>query len=225
MSDDWGDGVEAAMRRYWAGEVEFDGASESDTGGRKVKFRILRNPGEDLNPFSKATLRRGGRAGTRFQVGLVPVVGNQTLPAQGHEFMLLAWADGPRGSTATFLLSNDGDHPFMHLNRASSKTDGDRFMAAFAELAEDGTAIDESSRLRHEAASCAIQGQSLSNQAAILCKSRQFATWLFNLTGYTDVTDGMRKYLGIQSRGELDTNPEAAERFRRMRAEFNLSAR
>jgi hypothetical protein len=237
LPDDWSDiGSPGSVRVYWAGELELLNATESTTGGRKVKFKLVRNPAEQatINPFAAATLRRNKHAGTRFRLSATPLGGasdgpdDQTL---GMEVMLLAWADNPQGSTVTLLLDQEGDHPFMPLAA------GDRFMAAFVEIGDDDQAVDESAHRRSEAASprdfdtgmmTAVvretHHQTLSNQAAILCKSADFKKWMVEASHamYGATTEAaVRLYCGIGSRSELDSVPAAAAKFVELRAAFN----
>lgn len=227
--DDWSDvGSGPKIKVFYCGELEFAGASESDTTGRKVKFKLIRPPAEigHLNPFSQATLRRGGRAGSRFRLSLAAID-----PDHGDlllEVMLLAWADGPAGSTVTLLLDADlMDHPFMASRRPEPKTAGTRWMAVFADIMDDETIatagpIQQISQNGYEHTQSGHK-QKLSNQAAILVKSKAFHDWIAKDERYIhgNPNDTLKFICGVGSKSELDTNHMAAVKFLSLRTAFN----
>ena len=75
----------------YKGELEFCGANERDNGGRTVRFRLIRDPGE--HPFAKFT-RKAWQACwhdlcRRHHGGV-----KDASTAYSDEVMLAGWADG-----------------------------------------------------------------------------------------------------------------------------------
>lgn len=208
----------------YKGELEFCGASESDNGGRTVRFRLIRDPGE--HPFAKFTRKRGKRAGTIF-AGAITRVKDASV-AYNDEVMLAGWADGPQGATVTFWLSTEeARHPFLGCIRSSSQIAGDRFTAAFVELADDGTAVEQEAAERHERAAQTGKYQYLSNVAALFIKNPRFHDWLREIMDprdwTTDLADKwLKHHLKIDSKSELDDpkNADAIAGFIRLKNKF-----
>ena len=74
------------------------------------------------------------------------------------------------------------------------------------------------------------RGTRTSQRAAMLCQSQRFCAWLLNVKpgGYYEpkvAVEEMRRRLGVQSRAELDTNPEARARFESLEREYQESTR
>jgi hypothetical protein len=214
----------------WAGEVEFVGASESDSAGRRVKLRLVRPPEQStqINPFAAFTRRRRGHAGTRFDVSVVAIVG---LHESMMEMALANWADDPRGSTVTFILGNTEAHPFMHDTRASKDQPGTRYMMTFVEKKDDETLVrqDQADREVHRIRTG--RSQTLSNAARLLTKNQRFWDWLRetqddSLQWDTVTADHwLKSQCGVESKTELDADdtPEAASKiiqFHKLRAAF-----
>jgi hypothetical protein len=208
----------------WKGEFEFCGATESDNGGRTVRFRLIKDPGE--HPFAKFTRKRGKRAGTIF-AGAITRVKDASV-AYSDEVMLAGWADGPQGATVTFWLSPDEPrHPFLGCSRATSGSPGDRFTAAFVELGDDGTAVDQEAAERHERAAQTGKYQHLSNVAALFMKNHRFHDFLRDRVDLRDwnedLADKWIKHIcKIDSKSELDDpkNEQAITAFVRIKNRF-----
>lgn len=70
-----------------------------------------------------------------------------------------------------------------------------------------------------------------SERAALLCNQDGFIDWFVTVKRLADlevprvVAQGLRDYLGVQSRAELDTNPEARARFEQLEREYRESIR
>lgn len=215
-------------RIAWAGEMEFCGATESDNGGRTVRFKLLRDPADlDLaHPFAKFTRKRGKRAGTIFTVAITRVSNAEVV--YSDEAMLAGWADGPQGATVTMWLSQDEPrHPFLGCARGTAQSPGDRFTAAFVELGDDGAAVDQEAAERHERAAQTGKYQHLSNVAALFCKNPRFHDFLrdkFEMRDWTAATaDGwLKAMLKIDSKSELDDpkNREPIAKFVRIKELF-----
>jgi hypothetical protein len=137
----------AARAVYWAGEVEFLAATESDITGRTVKLRTLRGPEEfgSPNPFALATRKRNGFAGTFFEMTLSLLAGAEGYEEpRSHSTVLLNWSDGPKGATITLKVSDEQLlHPFMFCKRPSAGVLGTRWMAVFVELTDDEQPVDQ----------------------------------------------------------------------------------
>lgn len=66
-----------------------------------------------------------------------------------------------------------------------------------------------------------------SERAAMLCRNGNFAVWLCKTlsAGASEAADEMRRRLGVQSRAELDTNPDARARFEALEREYQEASR
>lgn len=220
----------AAKYIVWAGELEFVSATETDSSGRRVKFRIVRAPEElgKVNPFAQCTRRRRGHAGSRFEVGYAGVANGKEFLA---EMVLLNWSDDPRGSTVTLAMNNEAaTHPFMHDTRASKESAGTRYMASFIEKNDDDTTIRQDKVARLEAAKTTGRHQTLSNVARILTKNERFWDWIGENAGKRpdkpEAADAwLKKKIKIKSKAELDDErtPESVDKiakFHRLRNAF-----
>lgn len=67
----------------------------------------------------------------------------------------------------------------------------------------------------------------LSNRAALLCYDPSFIEWLgarnkaVHVRNNAEAAEFVRLYCGVESRSELDSNDEAAEKFRKLDAEYD----
>jgi hypothetical protein len=208
----------------WKGEMEFCAAMESDNGGRTVRFRLIRDPGE--HPFAKFTRKRGKRAGTIFASAITRV--KDASIAYSDEVMLAGWADGPSGATVTFWLSTEEPrHPFLGCARASGQTPGDRFTAAFVELGDDGQAVEQEAAERHERAAQTGKYQHRSNVAALFIKNPRFHDFLRYQVDVRDWNEELadkwlKRVFKIDSKADLDDerNTEAIAGFVRLKNRF-----
>ena len=212
------------------GEVEFSGASESDTAGRRVKLRLIRAPEElgKVNPFAKFTRRRKGHVGSRFDVSFAEIDGSKEFMA---ETWLADWGDSPKGSTITLALNAESaTHPFMYDRRASKEQAGTRYVATFVERGDDEVFIAQDKVERAEQARRTGRQQTLSNAARIMAKSQRFRDWLGETTDIRDwsianADQWLKDEVGIESKAELDDErtPESAAKiikFHRVRTRF-----
>lgn len=125
------------------------------------------------------------------------------------EVMLLQWAESStRGRTVTLLLGDEGEsHPFRDFTIRQGKRAGQRFMAVLVQIGDDEQPVEHP--------------KTLSQQAFMLCRDPEFYTWA-SARCFDSVVDepSARNYicsmLGIGSRSQLDTNPAAADGFRRL---------
>lgn len=87
---------------------------------------------------------------------------------------------------------------------------GARYMVAAARIQDDETATPYDNRVK---------------QAGMLCRSRDFQVWLHEM-GYApskteeDAVDAVHEICGIQSRTELNGNPDAKANFDKMVEEY-----
>lgn len=92
---------------------------------------------------------------------------------------------------------------------------GTRYMVALVEIGDDESPVEKPRDNPHK----------LSQQSAMFCDEPRFAKFLSErhmglYDGFHGAADSIRKYCGVQSRSELDTNPEAAARWRNLKAEY-----
>ena len=209
------------------GELEFAGASEDDKLGRVVKFRIVKRP-EDIglaHPFATGRRRKAKAPGTRFFGSFASVQSGEVM--HFGEVMLLGWADGPGGSTVSFILDTETEkHPFIGYTRASRGSAGSRFMAALAEMSDDEQPINEAKREAVEGPVAAekpakAHHQTLSNYAALMSKDARFHDWLREHVRSCDWTpeeadNWIKGVCRIESKRELDSPGDACDRFHRL---------
>lgn len=229
-----------AQRIFWAGEVEFLSAAETDTTGRSVKMRLVRGPEEQamVNPFAKATRRRRGFAGTFFEASL-SLLGGPEGGAGGvaRATILLNWSDGPSGPTVTLKLSDDeeggGEHPFMFCKRPSAEGPGTRWMAVFVEMTDDGEAVNQAKAdMADKLADTPIanserHSQTYAQGVAVLMKSPQFKQYLTERCDTTaadwndaDVDNYIKGKLGIASKSELNVAGIPRKRWEALRSAY-----
>jgi hypothetical protein len=220
-----------SVRKYvaYAGELEFMRASESDSAGRTVRFRLVRPPEQQshAHPFAKCTRRRRGKGGSRFEVGFAAVDSGQEMLL---EVTLLNWSSTPQGDWVDFALDFAADkHPFMGCSRASKEVPGTRWMATFVEKDDSEVLINQEKVARLEQTRRTGRGQTLSNVARMLTKHPRFHEWLREYEEDTDwntqaADDWLKTTIGIQSKADLDNDgPEAVKAiaaFHRIRTKF-----
>ena len=167
------------------------------------------------NPITKFTKRRKGKTGTRF--GAVFTEMDESI-AYSDDVMLKGWTDGTAGWKASFYVNaaEDGFHPFMNYD------EGREFAVAMVELDDDEEVIDQDKRDRVEDAKANRRSPRLSRYAAQLCRTPEFHQYLVDRCGekpsspeHADdfAAEWMRQRLGVESRSELDRNPEVAAKF------------
>ena len=188
-------------------------AKWNDKDGHLVRFKLVSPNEERPNPFKSYTKRRNGRGGTRFGAGISHVQGSRF--EYGGELMLAGWADSStQGYTVTFWCEppERGMHVFDGFTRGK-----DSFMVALTELDDDEKPIDQAQRERVEKAQSPRRTQTLSNAAALLCTNTDFQRWIAEKNpGFAPIrssehaADWMRHVLDIESRRELDKDPDKA---------------
>ena len=168
--------------------------------------------------------------------------GNLREPSIPHGVMearLIRWGESSTaGRTITLELEPEGDrHPFR--DYPSGKTHGQRFMVVFTPKGDDERPLPvpptEPVNLRElpntDAASKKKRWDelALSQQAAILCNDPEFQKWTGQKLGWHSCTEReAADYVrdgccDMNSRSDLDKNPEYAERFHRMVTEFRVA--
>jgi len=233
---------------FWSGTLEFAGATQSDAGGRSVRFRMsMTAPDKKLaHPFSRTV------PGARLSVAMGTEAG--TLPQ--FECQLINWVDSPTGRYLKIALnpiggpeSDDLWGVLLGATRPSKGQPGTSWGAAFVLLGEDEQPVcqkldpvsDKPAGTDNKTviSDAPSHGQLLSNQAAIMLKGRAFQQFILSdarRLGYRDAdgaiwdgaltTEAADKALkwrcGITSKRELDTNPRAADVFKAIRSSFTL---
>lgn len=209
----------------WSGELRLLEARWTDKDGHTVKFQLVSPDEEKPNPFKAFTKRRGGKAGTRFHAAFCHVQASTSAVVYDGEVMLAGWGDtSTQGYTVTFWCEPPGDdpeqpghgrvHPFESFVRTDS------FMVALVELDDDNAPVEPKVRERVEKAGKPRepQPQKLAAVAGMLCNNPDFWSWI-NTETDGGIMNGeeaavwMRAMLGIESRRQLDTDPEVAKAF------------
>lgn len=159
-----------------------------------------------------------------------------TIPfAYKGEAMLVRWSETPKGRTVTLLLDPlVGDqHPFKFLKCGEN---GQRMQIAAALIGDDEKPAVPPTRPKvaeKKTVEAEVQKErtyTRSQRAAIMCQDREFSAWLRRLCerhrpGYSfdmDTDAVLKVYLGVASKKELDTDPEAAARFDALRTDYEL---
>ena len=198
----------------FAGEVTLDKAVEDTDWGMYVVLQIEQKPQEKdhANPFKRFTRMRKGNVGTRFDA----VFTFKDEVAYDNEVMLKGWSDSTTGWKVTLWVNTDdeGRHPFMKFIK------GSQFALVTVELDDDNGPINQVKRERLTRAE-ARKKYPLAMLAGQLCKNEQFHRWLIEERSVVKVMSGQdhlaKKFVvdtcGIESRRELDSNPDAADTF------------
>lgn len=194
--------------------------------GRTVKFRLVSTREEPLllHPFREFVRRRGNRVGTRFYAA-VTRVGEDEVFFKGE--MMLAGGGNPlgQGMWVRFWLDDESSHhPFAGCAGRRGDNPGDLFMAMFVELDSDDEPINQEKRKRAERANG--RQSTLCTWACARSNDKLFLTYLAE---NVETKQGLRSEswwrdedrvawwirwtCGIESRKDLDSNPEAAEIF------------
>ncbi len=123
------------------------------------------------------------------------------------EVMLLRWSDNQNGRTVTFLLPDDGEHPFRGLK--CGPANGDRLAVSVARIADDET--------QHPvAAPPAAKPKSYAQLAGKWCADAEFQEFLFQNymlgagTKEAEAIKFVRDHCGVQSRSEIVEGSAAA---------------
>lgn len=201
-------------------EIEYCGATDSDTAGRRVKFRIVLPP-EDIgatHPFAKFTRRRRGQVGTRFEASFAGIDHPQELMI---ELQLCNWTTTPKGAFVEFQISYEPDkHPFMGFARASATAAGTRWMMTCVEKDDSETIVNQVKAELAERSHRAGRRQTMSNVARYLTKNVRFHSFLdeyvaggWYLANTPDIASAdawLKRALGVASKADLDGDgPEA----------------
>ncbi len=195
--------------------------------GRTVKFRLMEEPGKPImmHPFAHFIRRRGGRVGTRFHM-VMTVIGKDEPMFTGEVMLMSGGQPLGQGFWVSFWLDDEADHhPFAGYRGRRGDTPGDMYSAAFVELDDDDSAIDQRKRALVEDAH-ARATQKLSQYCYLLCSNKMFILYLEEREPVNEqaqtikwwakedrVARWVRWRCNIESRAELDTNPKAANIF------------
>lgn len=136
------------------------------------------------------------------------------------EMQLAGWSESHTGGCkVTFWLQSPDDlQAFRALTVRKGNTAGQRFMAALVEIGDDEQPVPPQEPEKPK-------GGSLAKLAGMWCNEPEFMKWanstthagiFWHLQDAEEVADFVRELCGIQSRAELDSNPDAAERFHEM---------
>jgi hypothetical protein len=100
---------------------------------------------------------------------------------------------------------------------------GDAFIAAFGLPRSDKNVPVAIARLDLAAKVEKPKGGRLAQRAGIMCSDARFAQFLSESYGYRKdrVVEGLREMCGVQSRADLDHNPQAALKFNKIFDEYN----
>lgn len=197
--------------------------------GRTAKFRLVDDPRHPfiVHPFTQFVRRRGGRAGTRFRVAFVRYGASE--PFYNGEVMLMSGGNPlGQGMWVSFWLDDDtSEHPFCGCTGRTRTTPGDMFAAVFVELDDDDEPINQEKRARIEKIQDG-RGGNLARFAAQLCLNENFLQYLSEKVPVGDPPEQRSKewwgadehaarwvrwICKVESRADLDHNPQAAEIF------------
>jgi hypothetical protein len=127
------------------------------------------------------------------------------------ELQLLGWAESDKGGrTVKFQVAGeDAEHPFK---RFKSKA---RFAVVLVEIGDDEQPVTQPDAPVSQTSS----GLRLSNECALLCKDKDFWTWIGSMVWGVPIhseqkcAEVVKDVLEIESRADLDRDEAAAARF------------
>jgi hypothetical protein len=205
------------------GIITLEKATWDTTWGMYASFSLEQPPQlkSASNPFKKYTGMRKGKVGTIFAAVFSSIETGDIF--FDDEVMLKGWSDGTTGWKVTFWFKEENDsHPFIGIAKDTE------YALVLVELDDDSSAINQKKRDRLAAAPKGGRERKLSNYAAMLCRTPQF--WGF-LEAKSVRFDRFRKegicsevaakqtmclLLDIESRAELDTSEELAQKFHKL---------
>lgn len=226
---------------FWAGMLEFASASQTDSGGRSVRFRMVMGAKDTklAHPFSLT------HPGARFTLSLVTDDPLPIEPRPPFECQLVTWLDSPTGRYLKIALnaaegpqSDDLWAGFLGATRPSKTTPGTLWAAAFVLLGDDETPVavrNESPLLttdvKTDISTPERHSQLLSNQAAIMLKSPTFQRFItamaFDRTNgsfRSSPDEALKMLCGIRSKRELDAEDGAPrQKFLAIRRDFTTN--
>lgn len=189
-----------------AADVRLHNVENSTLQGMRMTLMLDRT--EDVLHFHAITHSHEDHAGQRF---LMALMGNdEVAPLMwSGEVMLQGWSASHSGGARVRFLLNDEDD-FRFLQDVPRETP---FAMGLREIADDEAVVDAGQKEKVEA----NRGGALSQYAAHLCRTPEFLAYLADITQGSPTeawaADFIRSQCGIQSRADLDHNPEAAEAF------------
>lgn len=139
------------------------------------------------------------------------------------EMQLAGWGETHNGGCkVTFWLADPEDlEKFRHLTTAKGKQAGQRIYAALV-LLDDGEEPVPGAVVSSAGKRAALGP--LCSEAVGFCQRPDFMLWLTRGTAYATTAAGARQalhsMLKISSRKELDENPDAAQRWGKIKADF-----
>jgi len=149
-----------------------------------------------------------------------------TKPSFQGEIMLAGWQEShTAGAKITFWLPDAEDlEPFKGMTSKKGNTAGQRFMAVLVEIGDDELPKDEAINHFPDATKMVEKpkGGQLARLAGMWCIEPEFWEWLNTLDSWlpieneSDAKCAIYVLCSIDSRAELDNNPEAAEKFHRL---------
>ena len=133
-------------------------------------------------------------------------------PAYHGEALLLRWGESStNGRTITLQLEEEGPHP---LKGFSCGKNGQRFAVVLVPVSDS-----EEPRTKTDV-------DPMVREAGMLAKDPRFRKWVAEcvgdgqMCGEADAAEFIREFCGIESRRELSTNPEAREKWVKLRGDF-----
>jgi hypothetical protein len=144
---------------------------------------------------------------------VMTVIGKEEPMFNGELMLMSGGQPLGQGFWVSFWLDDEAEHhPFAGYRGRKGDRPGDMFSAAFVELDDDDSAIDQDKRGKVEDAH-ARAGQKLSQYCYLLCNNEMFVHYLEERALDNRVARWVRWRCNIESRSELDHNPEAAKIF------------
>lgn len=206
--------------------------ANSARAGMTVRLGVLDRSFTDIHPFKGLGIGKENGQRFRLWIALPSEEGEDITQAEivyKGEAILSFWSDDPTGMTVKFLLDDGPDgvtgrHPFD--GYGIGPRDGQTFQGACWAL-NDQEGILNPAKIKPKTPFFALKEVT---QAQILCRDPKFISYLREneariLDGevpsvdvYADgpgyAADVVRRYLGVESRGELSDQTVAADRAR-----------
>lgn len=205
----------------WHGRAELVNLTESHLSGMRLTLWL---PEEGMAVARHATTRRGGQAGTRYQIALTAV---DTEPPLVFEGQMAGWtANADPGGQVTFWLNDPAlREQFLGLPRRRRGNPGKAWWLTMVEIGEDEQPVNAAVLPPPDPAPAQARQRArqtnaaLSQHAARLCRDPAFHRYLASrgIIPGTSPEQTARTYLcttcGISSRAALDSDTIAAQRY------------
>lgn len=202
------------------GTMFLKGAMDSHRTGMQVQFRLELE--QDYTVFKDFSRKKKNKAGSGLYRCFFRSPDSESWGEQSWDLWFLRYNVGNHGADVTFEVA---DPSFWNLLRSMPAIDDGSeppgMYVVMAQIGEDGKPVNIAARARLERARLKSKwkkGGPRSKHAARLCQDPDFAHYVMlklkrQSISEEEVAEWVRKECGIDSRAQLDHDPQALERF------------